>query len=226
MPPDRTTLASPTRKVFFKSLESREAACWLGLENSGYYPVNGKSSGSFAYGMWADSYRQAAPTKDNPAIFLLHKMGETEPLIQLSSRQIDVPRTGETMSIDLATGRTGKGNLQVTSWIGDSKQRPFDWRYLLSIPGGGLVEREGQFDFEAPADGYQRAIEVNMSASAEPWTSRLTRQYFARLADGRHARFSIRFYAGSRNFVVLEGYLNPNPDSRNLEFDPNKVVQP
>ena len=73
----------------------------------------------------ADSYRQAAPTKDNPAIFLLYKMGETEPLIQLSSRQIDVPRTGETMSIDLATGRTGKGNLQVTSWIGDSKQRPF-----------------------------------------------------------------------------------------------------
>ena len=89
-----------------------------------------------------------------------------KPLIQLSGRQIDVPRTGETLSIDLATERTGKGNLQVTSWIVNSKRRPFDWRYLLSIPGGGLVEREGQFDFEAPADGYQRAIEVNMSASA------------------------------------------------------------
>ena len=102
------------------------------------------------------------------------------------------------MSIDLATGRTGQGSLQVASWIGDSKQRPFDWRYLLSVAGGGLVERKGQFDFQAPVDGYQPAIEVNMAATAEQWTSRLTRQYFARLADGRHARFSIRFYAGSR----------------------------
>ena len=198
----------------------------VGVGKHGYYPVNGKSSGSFAYGMGADSYRQAAPTKDNPAIFLLHKGGATEPLIQVSSRQIDVPRTGQTMSIDLATGQTGQGSLQVASWIGDSKQRRFDWRYLLSVAGGGLVERKEQFDFQAPVDGYQPAIEVNMAATAEQWTSRLTRQYFARLADGRHARFSIRFYAGSRNFVVLESYLNPNPGSRNLEFDPNKVAQP
>ena len=199
----------------------------VGVWKNGYYRIDWEIRCQFAYGMGADSYRRSLPpTKDNPAIFLLHKGGNTEPLIQVSSRQIDVPRTGQTMSIDLATGRTGQGSLQVASWIGDSKQRPFDWRYLLSVAGGGLVERKGQFDFQAPVDGYQPAIEVNMAATAEQWTSRLTRQYFARLADGRHARFSIRFYAGSRNFVVLESYLNPNPGSRNLEFDPNKVAQP
>ena len=47
MPQDRTTQASPTRQVFFKSSELREADYWLGLEKQGYYQVNGKSSGSF-----------------------------------------------------------------------------------------------------------------------------------------------------------------------------------
>jgi hypothetical protein len=211
---------------YFSIDEIKGIALTVGVWKEGYYGIDGKSAATFAYGINPDSTRSLPPTKDNPAIFLLHKMGETEPLIRVSSRQIDVPRTGQTMSIDLATGRTGQGSLQVASWIGDSKQRPFDWRYLLSVPGGGLVERKGQFDFEAPAAGYQPAIEVNMATTAEQWTSRLTRQYFAKLADGRYARFSIRFYAGSRNFVVLESYLNPNPGSRNLEFDPNKVAQP
>ncbi|HEY5812892.1 MAG TPA: carboxypeptidase-like regulatory domain-containing protein, partial [Terrimicrobiaceae bacterium] len=179
-------------------------ALTVGVWKEGYYGIDGKSAGAFAYGIKPDSTRSLPPTKDKPAIFLLHKMGETEPLIQVSSRQFDVPPTGQTVSIDLATGRTDRGNLQVASWIGNNKQRPFDWRYQLSVPGGGLIERKGQFDFEAPADGYQPAIEVNMPPTAENWNSRLTKQYFARLADGRYARFSIRFFAGDRNFIVFE----------------------
>ncbi|HEY5812834.1 MAG TPA: carboxypeptidase-like regulatory domain-containing protein [Terrimicrobiaceae bacterium] len=200
-------------------------ALTVGVWKEGYYGIDGKSAGAFAYGINPDSTRSLPPTKDSPAIFLLHKMGETEPLIQVSSRQFDVPSTGQAVSIDLATGRTGQGNLQVAAWIGDDSQRRFDWRYQLSIPGGGLIERKGQFDFEAPADGYHPAIEINMPSTAENWDSRLTKQYFARLADGRYARFSIRFFAGDRNFIVFESYLNPNPDSRNLEFDPKKVVR-
>ena len=115
------------------------------------------------------------------------------------------------MSIDLATGRTGQGSLQVASWIGDSKQRRFDWRYLLSVAGGSLVERKGQFDFQAPVDGYQPAIEVNMAATAEQWTSRLTRQYFARLADGRHARFSIRFLRRESQLRGARKLFKPEP---------------
>ena len=180
----------------FSVHEIKGIALTVGVWKEGYYGIDGKSAATFAYGINPDNTRSLPPTKDNPAIFLLHKMGDAEPLIQVSSRQIDVLRTGQTMSIDLATGRTGQGSLQLTSWIGDIKQRPFDWRYLLRVPGGGLVQREGQFDFEAPLDGYQPAIEVKMAATAEQWTSRLTRQYFAKLPDGRYARFSIRFYAG------------------------------
>jgi hypothetical protein len=202
----------------------RGAVLTVGVWKDGYYIIDGKSTGAFAYGIGPDSTRKEPPTKENPAVFALQRMGATEPLIRVSSRQIDVPGTGQSMNIDLVTGRIGQGHLQVVSWIGDSKQRPFDWRFQLSVPGGGLVERKGQFDFEAPVEGYQPAIEVSMAANAEQWTSRLTKEYFAKLGDGKYARFSIRFYAGDRNFVVFESYVNPTPGSRNLEFDPKKVV--
>jgi hypothetical protein len=52
-----------------------------------------------------------------------------------------------------------------------------------------------------------------------------TKKYFARLPNGRYARFSIKFYAGDRNFIVFESYLNPKPGSRNLEFDSQKTVK-
>ncbi len=165
------------------------------------------------------------PTKENPVVLMLRKQGMAVPLIFISSRQIDVPATGQTLGIDLATGQKGQGGLEVASWLGDTNQRPFNWRYQLSVPGGGLIERKGQFDFEAPADGYQPTAEIDMPTTAQRWTSRGERQYFAKLPDGRYARFSIRFYPGQRNFVVLEGYVNPTAGSRNLEPDPEQIVQ-
>jgi len=229
---------------YFSIENIKGIALSVGVEKQGYYPVSDKydkspsSSATFAYGMGPDSYRQSPPTKDKPAIFVLQKKGETVPLVHVSSRQIDVPKTGQPLSIDLATGKTAQGSLQVASWMGESidprryNQRRFDWRYQLSIPGGGLIERKGQFDFEAPSDGYQPAIEINMPANAEKWASQPTKEYFAKLADGRYARFSINFYPGAlnghpedRNMVVLESYVNPKPGSRNLELDPAKVVK-
>lgn len=165
------------------------------------------------------------PTEGQPIVLVLRKKGETVPLIFVSSRQINVPSTGQPMNIDLATGRSGQGGLQVESWLGDSKQARFDWRYQLSVPGGGLIERKGKFDFEAPADGYQSTAEINMPASAQGWSSDVTKSYFAKLPDGRYARFSINFYPGNRNFVVIESYVNPAPGSRGLEFDPKQKIK-
>jgi hypothetical protein len=36
---------------------------------------------------------------------------------------------------------------------------------------------------------------------------------------------TLKFYAGDRNFIVFESYLNAKPGSRNLEFDPQKTVK-
>lgn len=165
------------------------------------------------------------PSKGRPVVLILRKKGETMPLFFVSSRQIDVPRTGQPMTVDLATGRTGQGDLYISSWLGDSAQPRFDWRYQVSVPGGGLIERKGPFDFEAPADGYQATLEINMPISVESWCSDVTKNYFAKLPNGRYARLSINFYPGQRNFVVLESYVNPAVGNRNLEFDRTKVVK-
>ncbi len=203
----------------------RGAALNVGVRKDGYYPILDRSNASFAYGIGPDSTRKEQPTENDPAVFVLQKKGVSEPLIQAEGGQIDVPRTGEPLTIDLTTGRPGRGDLQIETWVGDSSQRRFDWRYRLSVSGGGLAERKGQFDFEAPADNYQTSIDVNMSANSEQWSARPTKEYFAKLPDGRYARFSVKFYAGDRNFIVFESYLNPRPGSRNLEFDPQKTVK-
>lgn len=167
------------------------------------------------------------PTKEQPIVLVLHKQGQAVPLIATKSGQIDVPKTGQPVIISLMSGRIGNGELHVASWVSDSNQHRFDWRYQLSVPGGGLIERTGQFDFEAPADGYQASAEFNMPATAQQWSVDGQKQYFVKLPDGRYARFLIRFYARQqRNFVVLESYINPTPGSRNLEFDPTRVIKP
>jgi hypothetical protein len=210
---------------YFSFKGARGASMGVNVRKEGYYQIHKVSNQSFAYGMGPDGAHQAPPTKDNPAIFVLHKMGETEPLLFVSGRQFDVPATGQPTSIDLATGRTNNGALQVASWLGEATQQRFDWRYQLRIPGGGLIERKGQFDFEAPENGYEESIGIDMPAAAEEWSSRLEKNYFAKLPDGRYARFTVRFYPGTqRNFVVLESHMNPTPGSRNLEYDPKQTA--
>jgi hypothetical protein len=210
----------------FEISEVSGIALSVGVKKNGYYNVPQKSHGVFAYGTGPDSYRQTPPTKENPAVFALHKMGDSVPLIHVNRQQIDVPPTGQAVRVNLATGRTGQGDIELSSAVGDITQRPFDWHYRLRVPGGGLIEREGQFDFIAPEDGYQPNIEVRVTADEDQWASRLTKEYFAKLEDGRFARFSIRFFAGRRNFVVLESYVDPEAGNRNLEFDPAKAIKP
>lgn len=142
------------------------------------------------------------------------------------SGYVSVSSGKQPINVDLSTGQPGRGDLQVASWVDDISQERYDWRYQLTLSGGGLVERKGRFDFEAPDEGYQPDVEVNMPAAAAKWSIGAERDYFAKLADGRYARFVVRFYPRRRNFVVIESHVNPIPGNRNLEFAPNTRVQP
>jgi hypothetical protein len=204
------------------ALTSRGIAFSLRASKDGYYTTDESTGHRNVVVPAKDDTPQ--PTKDQPTILILHRHGPTERLIAKSSGQITVPKTGEPVNIDIVAGRVGQGDLQIASWVGNNNLLRYDWRYQLSVPGGGIIERKGRFDFEAPADGYQTAVEVNMPATAAKWSIGAEREYFAQLSDGRYARFSVRFYPRKRNFVVLESYINPTPGSRNLEFDPNKKI--
>ena len=159
----------------------------------------------------------SAPSRENPVKLILRRKVQPEMLLHVTGRQVTIFPSGPTV-IDLTTGKAGHGQLQILSVLGDANQSRFDWSYELSVPGGGLAERRGQFEFEAPADNYSESIQIAMTKDQTDWSSDVVKEYFARLPDGRFARFSINFYPGKRNFVVIESYVNPTPGNRNLEF--------
>jgi hypothetical protein len=138
-----------------------------------------------------------------------------------------VPKDGSPVQVDLATGQTTQqGDLTVQCWTNDQARDAdghYDWKCLLTVPGGGLIERTDPMAFEAPPEGYNPSLELSLSAGK--WSSRAEREYFARLSGNRYARISFRIRTGGEHFFVIESYLNPEPGNRNLEFDPAKAVK-
>lgn len=211
----------------------RGAGLGVAVRKDGYYFVDEttdqsvlSSAATFAYGMGPDSYRRPAPTKDKPAVFVLHKMGETTPLVRVE-RSAHIPKDGTPVTVDLRTGQLSpNGNFRIEAWTAaPAGGRKFTWRCRITVPDGGIVERKGQFDFEAPEDGYEESVELGMQQDAKQWTSQQQRNFFMKLSDGRYARVNFRMIAGGNHYFVLESFLNPKPGDRNLEFDPKQQVK-
>jgi hypothetical protein len=102
--------------------------------------------------------------------------------------------------------------------------QPYDWRFRLTVPGGGVVERTGEFAFEAPKEGYREVVEFAMPKDVERWKQDFRNEYFVKLRNGRYARMKFRITSGGAHFATVSSYLNPTPGSRNLEYDPAKTV--
>lgn len=184
-----------------------------------------QSGGSFGYGMRGE---RQAPTKDNPAIFILRKKGETEPLVAID-RDIVVAKDGTPIEVSLRTGKVvpgGREGIKMECWADDQHKdgrRRYEWHFRLTIPGGGLIQRQNtSFDFEAPTDGYRPFEEFRMPQSAERWKDSFERDYFVKLGSGTFARMHFRITTGGDHFASITSFLNPQPGSRNLEYDPNK----
>jgi hypothetical protein len=127
------------------------------VSKEGYDRIYNQSDGAFSFGAPYDPQRdRPTPTKDNPTIFVLRKKAPTEPLVRVRSRQYDVAKNGTPAEVNLETGKlvgAGQGQLRVECWANDQAkdtQGRFDWKCRVSVPGGGLVERNPEHDFEAP----------------------------------------------------------------------------
>lgn len=203
------------------------------VRKKGYYFIDGKSHAAFAYGTGADGYFKSPPTRDNPAIFVLHKMGETEPLISAGARDYKVSKDGQPLEVNLGTGKqvpTGQGDIRFERWASDQAKNEkgrFDWRFRITVPDGGIIERKNRFAFEAPQEGYHSAIEINMPASlGDKWSYTVEKSYFIKARGGHYARFNATIEAGHDNTpLTVDSIVNPKPGSRNLEFDPAKAIK-
>ena len=190
----------------------------------GYYQTT-ESRGVANYVLKNNSDRPT-PTAESPAVFVLRKRGESVQLIHVTERPVKVPKNGAPVEVALESGQVvpaGRGDLRIECWTEDQKkdaQGDFLWRCRISVPGGGLMKRDGEFDFEAPAGGYQPHDDI--TPPVERWSAIAEQQYFVKMANGHFARVNLQIRTGGEHFVVIESYFNPMSGSRNLEYDPSK----
>lgn len=211
----------------------RGAGLYVRVAKQGYYHIDEKSAHSFGYGTPSG---EVPPSKLKPAIFVLQRMGETEPLIKLETGSVLLPKDGKAHKLSLRCERgrlsseAANGDLLIELWSDYQPPPPhgrkYNWRCRISVPGGGLAERVGEFNFEAPIENYVQAFEFTMSATTERWQPSLKKEFFLRLADGCFARVKLDIIPGGDHFVDTESYLNPIPGHRNLEFDQAKAIKP
>lgn len=190
------------------------------------------SSGLFEYSVSDVSVRGAyLPDRANPTIFVLYKPGPLAPLVRIGEKNFRIARDGTPLLISL----DGQNNHQIVlrCWTKDlgrpEGQNKYDWNFEIKVPNGGLLTRKDAFAFEAPTEGYKANDTINMPATlpfgAGGWDSNVDRAYFIRFDDQTFARVNLTMVAGGDHFAVVESYYNPQPGSRNLEYDPTKAVQ-
>ena len=195
------------------------------VSKKGYYTLQ-ESSGTFGY---AKGSGAQPPHNDpnNPAIFILKKMGETEPLI-MAHYQGKIEKDGTPVQMNLTTGHTyheANPDIQIRSWVKDQDPtKAFDWNCEIDVLGGGGIQAEkgGPFDFTAPVGGYQPSATIAMPAANPQWRSSQDRKYFLKLANGTYARIDFAIGAGGYNTIEISSYLNPSSGHRNLEYSPKQ----
>jgi hypothetical protein len=160
----------------------------------------------------------------------LRKRGKTEPLIAIR-HNYRIAKDGTPVGIDLTTGKLvqpGLGDIAIQAWTSDqghqvNSNQPYDWRARIEVPGGGLMQRAGEFDFEAPADGYVGSDEIDMPSTSGPqWRSQASRNYFLKLGKGTYARLEFMMIAEGDHFFRVTSFLNPTSGDRNLEYNPGQ----
>ncbi len=188
------------------------------------YYTSQRDNNSFNY---AGDNQNFVPNPDNPIIFHLRRKGKAEPLVTCDfpgfAKITQLRRDGTPTEIslsDCAVSVPGAGQLKLEFW-GDKIERTtkkFNWKLRITVPGGGMIETDEEFNFSAPENGYLPMVEIDMPTSLETWQTQIERKYFIRLNDGKYGRLDFSLLA--RNGVFRIGSaINPS-GSRNLEFDP------
>jgi hypothetical protein len=203
------------------------AGLYVEVSKPGYDRIAEKSYGSFGYGVPTSNPR---PSKNDPAMFILRKKDEGEPLITID-RDFIIPMDGRTVAVSLRSGKSvsaGDGDLLIECWADDQNRDDrghYDWHFRLTIPGGGLVHRDsGSITFDAPLDGYEPFKDFQMPKNALRWKDSFDENFFVNVRDGTYARLRFRITTGGDHFASVTSYLNPS-GSRNLEFDAAKQIK-
>jgi hypothetical protein len=217
----------------------------IGFEKEGYQ-FNARST-LFWYSYFEADHKRHQPEKEHPVVFILWKKRGAEYLLHYT-KTWRFPVNAGPIRLDLETGEMGASSSDLIVTVARDPlrmrygQQGFAWNASVEVVDGGLI-RAGPLDYYnlAPESGYQPRFEHVQEAqdlSAAP-TVRLKRAWEEKVADdffissrlGKDfAHVALQIWPNSDHnegdneaLVEAEVWLNPN-GSRNLEFDPAKVI--
>jgi hypothetical protein len=190
------------------------------VSKSGYYAY--EPHGEFFY--YAGLNQNFVPDVGNPVVFRLRKKGKGADLIEVDypgfAHIAQLKHDGTPVELDLFQGKQvadESGQLKLEFWrnLSEKNAKLFNWKFQMSVPGGGLVETDEEFPFEAPDNGYQPSIIMDMPTNAPNWQGNVKTEYYFQLGNGEYGRFGLDFLPYNGVFTVHSA-INPT-GSRNLE---------
>lgn len=193
----------------------RSLTVWFSKE--GYLSSNRGQRG-FLYALGRDIY---SPDPQNPVIFLLHKKGRGAELItsengMRSKLDVRIPKDGTPVRVKLLQEEPSAEGLLEISQNKPPWQEATNWSFRMSIPSGGLVENQDEFQFEAPEADYQPSIEYQFRKTETNWTTQVKKQFY--IVFGQPRKYGwVRIESNLMQETVFLTYaINPT-GSRDLE---------
>lgn len=194
------------------------------ISKQGYYAGTG-SEGYFDYALFSEKdYYQ--PNRNSPVLFHLKRKTKGEAIF---TRHIwtTIPADGSPVRFDFLNEgiQSAKGQLEIAAVTNTEEYPPgiFDWRAKISIIGGGMIEHNQEFPFEAPELGYQANVEFNMPSNASDWKRDIDKKYFIRFGNpAKYGTIHVELDGASQH-IAVDYWINPN-GSRNLEPDTGKGI--
>lgn len=105
----------------------------------------------------------------------------------------------------------------------------FDWTWAVEGINAAVRVTAEEFPQLAPADKYVPLWKTEQKATTEPFQRQAQVQFYLRTEGDRYGRVDLGLsHPNAREVgptLSVKSFLNPTPGSRNLEFDPAKVVK-
>jgi hypothetical protein len=204
----------------FSLVDKKGKGLSVTINKEGYYPT-ATARQSFEFG--DPLIGVFVPDRFNPVVFRLRKRGPGTDLItsQYGVKDylgVPVPLDGSSVQVDLLERKTGQGELKISQIKPpyENWKQATEWVFRMEIPGGGFVECEDEFPFEAPEAGYKPSLAFKFRAGETNWMTNLSKDYYIKFGNpvryGRlHLETSIMMSGARLTYAI-------NPDgSRYLE---------
>lgn len=194
------------------------------IEKVGYEDSTLNQDG-FEYAAFFDE-NYHIPDPNSPVLFRMHMKAVAEPLVAISDK-FKIQADG-TVALNLRTSKQGRADANIlVELLDNSDPTGRKWVAKVSAPGGGIQPVNDEFATIAPESGYQSEITINQDTPQpggfQSGSLYKGGKFYVKTSVG-YALVEFRMIPGNKS-VRLTSYLNPNTNSRNLEFDPAKAVK-